>query len=55
MKAKVLKKFRDKHTFEIHAVGEILNITKERYEEILTSGKFVEEVKEPKKARKKAE
>lgn len=44
MKVKVLEKFRDKHTGKIYKAGEILNIKKERFEEILTKGKFVEEV-----------
>lgn len=46
MKAKVLKRFRDKHSGEIHEVDEILTISKKRFAEILTVGDFVEEVKE---------
>lgn len=49
MKAKVLKKFKDKHTGKLHEVGNIIIISKERYAEILTVDKLVEEVKEPKK------
>lgn len=44
MKVKVLEKFRDKHTGKIYKVDEVLNIKKERFEEILTKGEFVEEV-----------
>ena len=43
MKAKVLKKFRDKNTGKIHKVGEIITVSKERFEEILKVGKLVEE------------
>lgn len=48
MKVKVVKAFRDKHTKKLHKVGAILNITKERHAEILSKGKFVEEVKDDK-------
>ena len=49
MKVKVLKKFKDRHTNEIHEVNKVLTISKERYEEILAVGEFVEEIKKPKK------
>ena len=65
MKVKVIGRFKDKHTNEIHKVGDILTISKERCDEILTVGNFVEEIKEEpredaqkkttKKATKKAE
>lgn len=68
MKVKVIEAFRDRHTKEIHKVNKEMNITKKRYDEILSVGNFVEvieeEVKEPtpkaatkttKKATKKAE
>ena len=51
MKVKVIKKFVDKHTKKVHKVGEVLTISKERFEEILTVGKLVEEVKEVKAAK----
>lgn len=60
MKVKVLKKFIDKHTREIHKTNTILNITKERYEEIVSVDKGLVEVvadeapAEKKKAAKKA-
>lgn len=60
MKVKVIKKFRDKHTKEIHKVNKEMEISKERFDEILSVGKFVEEIKEeskeptPKKSTKKA-
>lgn len=54
MKVKVLKKFKDKYTGKIYKVGEVLNIKKERFEEILTKGEFVEKV-EAEKADEKAE
>lgn len=46
MKVKVLKRFKDKHTNQIHKVGDMLDVTKKRYEEILTKGKLVEEIDE---------
>ena len=49
MKVKVVKKFIDKHNEKTHKVGSIINISKERYAEILEVGKFVEEVKTTKK------
>lgn len=59
MKVKVIEKFRDKHTKKIHNVGDVLTISQARYDEILTVGNFVEEIKEepkaePKKTTKKA-
>ena len=50
MKAKVLKSFRDKHSGEIYKVGKTLNISRERFEEILTVGPLVKEIKIEKKA-----
>ena len=51
MKVKVIKSFRDKHTGELYKTGKILNIKKERYEEIMSKGKLVEEIKEEKPAK----
>lgn len=45
MIVKVIKKFRDIHTNEIHKTGDILEITKERFDEIKKSGNYVEEIK----------
>lgn len=53
MKAKVLKRFRDKHTGELHKEGTTLTIPKERFDEILTAGPFVEAVKTGKSKEKK--
>lgn len=50
MKAKVLKSFRDKHSGEIYKAGKILTVSQKRFEEILTVGPLVEEVKIEKKA-----
>lgn len=51
MKAKVLKKFKDKKNGKIRNVGDVIIVTEERFKEILTKGKLVEEYKEePKKA-----
>ena len=59
MKAKVIKEFKDKHTKKIHKVGDVLTVSQERFDEILTVGNFVEEINEepkaePKKTTKKA-
>jgi hypothetical protein len=53
MKAKVLKRFKDKHTSELHLKGTTITVSKERYEEILTVGPFVEAVKTRKTKEKK--
>lgn len=49
MKAKVLKDFRDKQTKEIRNQGSIIEVSKERLEEINSTSLFVEEIKEEKK------
>lgn len=48
MKAKVLKAFKDKHNGKVYKAGETLTISKERYEEILSVGNLVEEIKKAK-------
>lgn len=45
MKAKVLKRFKDKHNGKIYEPGEIITISKKRFAEILEVGVLVEEVK----------
>ena len=54
MKVKVLKEFRDKYTKVYYIKDEVITVTKDRFDEILTKGNLVEEVVEPKKATKKA-
>lgn len=49
MKVKVLNRFKDKYTGEIHKVDDVLTISKERYEEILTVGQLVEAIPARKK------
>lgn len=51
MKVRVLRDFRDKHTRKLHKAGTVLNIKKDRFDEILTVGKLVEEIKEEKTAK----
>lgn len=46
MKAKVLKRFKDKYSGEIHEAGDIITVTKKRFKEILEVGVLVEEVTE---------
>ena len=45
MKAKVLKRFKDKHSGKIYEPGEIITISKKRFNEILEVDVLVEEVK----------
>jgi hypothetical protein len=54
MKAKVLKPFKDKNNGKVYKEGQVINVTKERFDEILTVDKLVEEVDEAKKTTKKA-
>ncbi len=49
MKYKVIENFIDKHTGERHTVGKILEITKERAEEILSKGELITKVKTTKR------
>lgn len=55
MRVKVLRNFIDKNTKTLHKAGTEIEITKGRYEEINSTafGILVEEIKEPKKAKKK--
>ncbi len=48
MRVKVLKRFKDKYTKKIYEIGEIIEVTNERYEEInsTTHGILVEKVEE---------
>lgn len=55
MKAKVLRKFKDKHSGKIYAAGEVITVTRERFDEILTVAPLVEEVKTQRKKAEKAE
>lgn len=48
MRVKVIRRFADKLTKEIHEVGAVIEVTRERYKDIQ---RFVEEVK--KKSKKK--
>ena len=46
MKVEVIKTFKDKETSELRKVGDKFTCTKKRYNEILSVGEFVKEVKE---------
>lgn len=48
MKARVLKRFRDKHNGTIYNPDEIITVSKKRFEEILKTAPLVEEVVEKK-------
>lgn len=54
MKAKVLRAFKDKHNGKMYQIGEEITITKDRYEEILTVGNLVEEIKKEAKVKREA-
>jgi len=54
MKAIVKKAFHDKNTSEEYAPGDVIEITQQRYEEILSVGAFVE-AEGPKKVKPKRE
>lgn len=41
MRVEVVKKFIDRYTGDVHKVGDVLDITEKRYEEIKARGKFV--------------
>lgn len=53
MKVKVMKEFVDIHTKELHKVGKVMDVTKERLAEIRKVDKTL--VKEVKEAVKKSE
>lgn len=46
MRVKVLTRFRDKHTRELHKKGVCLEITPERYAEIMSVGAFLRVVED---------
>ena len=48
MKAKVLAKFRDKHNGKRYKEGDVIVISKARYEEINSVAPLVEKYEEPK-------
>ena len=50
MKAKVVTRFKDKYNGKVYKVGEVITISKDRFEEILTVGNLVEKVESKKKA-----
>jgi len=52
MKVKVIKSFKDKHKKTLYKKNDVINITKERFEEINSAarGPFVEEIKKSAKS-----
>lgn len=50
MKAKVLRQFKDKYSGKTYKVDEVITISKERFEEILTVAPLVEKVETKKKS-----
>lgn len=53
MKVKVLLDYVDKYTYVWHKVGETVEMSEERFEEINKKRQFVQEIKEKKQKRKK--
>ena len=50
MKYEVIKEFIDKYNpSRVYHVGEVINLTKERADEILSVNKFIKKLKESKK------
>ena len=49
MKYKVIKDFTDKNTYKKYVVGDVIEITKERANEILSKGELITKVKTTKK------
>lgn len=47
MKAVVVKKYRDKETKEIMKAGSEVELSEERFAEILAAGEYVKKVEEP--------
>ena len=54
MKVKVIRMFLDKETKKLHRAGDVIEISKRRYQEIngTALGVFVEEIKDTKKTKK---
>ena len=55
MKVKTIKRFKDKHTGKVHKVGDVFTVNKDRFAEIIKSGKFVEEFTEKELETKKVQ
>lgn len=55
MKARVVKEYIDKYTQELHAVGDEVSLTDERFAEITKAGRYVEEMKQDEESAEKAE
>lgn len=53
MKVKVLENFIDKHTKKLHKVGDVLEIKKERFDEIQKVKNLVEVIEEPETKKEK--
>lgn len=44
MRVKVKVSFRDKYTDELYKIGDVIEVTEERFDEILSVGDFIETV-----------
>ena len=47
MKVKVKAEFRDKHTGKVYKIGDELEMTVQRINEVITTGNFIELVEQP--------
>lgn len=55
MKAKVVMPFKDKDSGKVRNIGEVFDVTKERFAEIKKAGRYVAEVKQEEKPAKETE
>lgn len=46
MKVKVVNRFVDKNTKQLHEYGEVIEVTEERFKEISAAGKYVEKIED---------
>lgn len=53
MKYKVIKAFTDKHTYKKYNIGDVIEITKERADEILSIGELITKVQNKPKTTKR--
>lgn len=55
MKAKVVMPFKDKDSGKVRNIGEVFDVTKERFAEIKKAGRYVAEVKPEEKPAKETD
>lgn len=55
MKAKVLRRFRDKYNGKLYKAGDTITVSKERFDEILSVGELVARIDSAKKSKSTAD